>query len=105
MSARPRPRPPFGRSLRDKLTLLFFGVTAGALAVLYFLVVPELESNLREQKFDALERVAEGTQDRLDELTLDPDVTSPQLDRRVAAIASAIDARVTLFGIQQALGR
>ncbi|HEX2160575.1 MAG TPA: HAMP domain-containing sensor histidine kinase, partial [Thermoleophilaceae bacterium] len=49
--------------------------------------------------------VAEGTQDRLDLLTLDPDITSRQLDRRVAAIANAIDARVTLFGIQQALGR
>ncbi|HEX2070773.1 MAG TPA: HAMP domain-containing sensor histidine kinase [Thermoleophilaceae bacterium] len=104
MSAQ-RSRPPRGRSLRDKLTLLFFGITAAAFAVLYFLVVPELESNLRAQKFDALERVAAGTQERLDEITLDPDITSSELDDRVAAIANAIDARVTLFGIQQALGR
>jgi two-component system OmpR family sensor kinase len=104
MSAR-RSKPPRGRSLRDKLTLLFFGVTFAAFAVLYFLVVPELESNLREQKFAELARVAEGTQTRFDRLTLDPDITSPQLDRRVAGIANAIDARVTLFGIQQAVGQ
>jgi signal transduction histidine kinase len=104
MSAR-RPRPPRGRSLRDKLTLLFFGVTAAAFAVLYFLVVPELESNLRDQKLEELARVADGAQKRFDLLTLDPDITSPELDRRVAGIANAIDARVTLLSIQQALGR
>jgi signal transduction histidine kinase len=100
-----RPRPPRGRSLRDKLTLLFFGVTAGAFALLYFLVVPELETNLQDQKLEALGRVAEGSQDRFDTLTLDRDITASELDARVTEIANAIDARVTLFGIQQALGR
>jgi signal transduction histidine kinase len=104
MSSR-RSRPPRGRSLRDKLTLLFFGVTAAAFGLLYLLVVPELESNLRDQKFDELARVAEGTQGRFDRLTLDPDITSPDLNASVERIANAIDARVTLFGIQQSLGR
>jgi two-component system OmpR family sensor kinase len=103
--SRGRPRPPRGRSLRDKLTLLFFGVTAAAFGVLYFLVVPGLESNLRDQKFEELARVAEGTQDRFDSLTLDPNITSPELNRRVEAIANAVDARITLFGVQQSLGR
>jgi signal transduction histidine kinase len=104
MSSR-RPRPPRGRSLRDKLTLLFFGVTAAAFAVLYFLVVPELESNLRDQKFEELARVADGAQASFDRLTRDPDITSPQLDSQVERIANAIDARVTVLGIQKALGR
>lgn len=104
MSAR-RARPPRGRSLRDKLTLLFFGVTAAAFAVLYFLVVPGLESNLRDQRFEQLARVAEGTQAPLDRLTRDPDITARELDRSITRIANAIDARVTLLGIQQALGR
>ncbi|HEU0019858.1 MAG TPA: HAMP domain-containing sensor histidine kinase [Thermoleophilaceae bacterium] len=104
MSSR-RPRPPLGRSLRDKLTLLFFGVTAAAFAVLYLLVVPELESNLRDQKFEELARVADGAQANFDRLTRDPDITSPQLDGRVERIANAIDARVTVLGIQKALGR
>jgi signal transduction histidine kinase len=104
MSSR-RSRPPRGRSLRDKLTLLFFGVTAAAFGLLYLLVVPELESNLRDQKFEELARVAEGTQGRFDRLTLDADITSPDLNASVERIANAIDARVTLFGIQQSLGR
>jgi two-component system, OmpR family, sensor kinase len=103
MSARVGP-PPL-RSLRDKLTLLFFGVTAAAFAVLYFGVVPELESNLRTQKLEDLARVAEGTEARFDQLTRNPDITAPQVDRRVRAIANAIDARITLLGIQQSPGR
>jgi two-component system, OmpR family, sensor kinase len=103
--SRRRPGPPRGRSLRDKLTLLFFGVTAAAFGLLYFLVVPGLESNLRDQKFEELARVAEGTQARFDELTLDPDITAKELDESVTGIANAVDARITLFGIQQSLGR
>jgi two-component system, OmpR family, sensor kinase len=104
MSAQ-RPRPPRGRSLRDKLTLLFFGVTAAAFAVLYFLVVPGLESNLRDQKFEQLARVAEGTQSAFDRLTADAEITSPQLDERIERIANATDSRVTLFSIQEAVGQ
>jgi signal transduction histidine kinase len=100
-----RPRPPRGRSLRDKLTLLFFGVTAAAFAVLYFLVVPELERNLRDQKFEQLARVADGTQTTFDRLTADADITSPELDERIERIANATDSRVTLFSIQEAVGK
>jgi two-component system OmpR family sensor kinase len=103
MSSR-RSRPPRGRSLRDKLTLLFFGVTAAAFGVLYFLVVPELEQNLRDQKFEELARVAEGAQGSFDRLTRDPDITAPEVDQRVTSIANAIDARVTLYGIQESRG-
>jgi two-component system, OmpR family, sensor kinase len=100
-----RPRPARGRSLRDKLTLLFFGVTAAAFSVLYFLVVPGLESNLRDQKFEQLARVAEGTQGTFDRLTADAGITSPELDDRIERIANATDSRVTLFSIQEAVGR
>jgi signal transduction histidine kinase len=93
-------RPPRGRSLRDKLTLLFFGITAAAFAVLYFLVVPGLEANLRDQKFDELTRTATGAETSFDRLTRDATITSPQLDRSVERISAAIDARVTLLGIQ-----
>jgi signal transduction histidine kinase len=99
-----RARPPRGRSLRDKLTLLFFGVTAAAFALLYLLVVPELESNLRQQKFEQLARVAEGSQATFDRLTADPDITSPQLDDRIERIGNATDSRITLYGIQESVG-
>ncbi|MEX1141818.1 MAG: HAMP domain-containing sensor histidine kinase [Thermoleophilaceae bacterium] len=101
----PRAGPPRLRSLRDKLTLLFFAVTATAFALLYAIVVPALESNLRAQKLDDLAAVAAGSRPTLDQLTADRDITAPQLNRRVRAIADAADARVTLLGLQQALGR
>jgi two-component system OmpR family sensor kinase len=88
-------------SLRDKLTLLFFAITAAAFALLYVIVVPPLETNLRQQKLDDIVRVARGSSDVLTALTRDPDITAPQINRRVRAIADAADARVTLFGVQQ----
>jgi signal transduction histidine kinase len=101
----PRPGPPRLRSLRDKLTLLFFGITAAAFALLYFIVVPALESNLREQKLEDTARVAVGSRARLDALTRAREITAPRLNRRVRAIADATDARLTLFSIQKSLGR
>jgi signal transduction histidine kinase len=92
--------PPRLASLRDKLTLLFFAITAAAFALLYVIVLPPLESNLRDQKLDDLSRVAARSQSLFDELTGDADITARQLDRRVQAIADAADARVTLLGVQ-----
>ena len=43
-------------SIKNRLTFLFFSITAGAILVLYFYVVPQLESTLTQQKIDALER-------------------------------------------------
>lgn len=100
-----RPSPPRLRSLRDKLTLLFFAVTAVAFALLYFISVPELESNLRAQKLEDLARFAESAKPVLDAITRDPDLTSEELDSRVRAIADASDARLTLLNVQQSLRR
>ena len=38
-----------GRSLRNKIALLFFLITAAAFGVIYFCVVPQLESSLEER--------------------------------------------------------
>ena len=43
-------------SIKNRLTFLFFSITAGAVMVIYFYVVPQLESNLVSQKVDALRR-------------------------------------------------
>jgi signal transduction histidine kinase len=94
---------PWLHSLRDKLTLLFFAVTATALTVLYVIVVPELESNLRDQKLEDIAGVAAGSRAMLDRVTRDPDITAPEIDQRVRAVADAADARVTLYGVQQSL--
>ena len=46
---RPRPRL---RSLRNKLALVFFAITATAFAAIYFYVVPQLEGKLRDRTLD-----------------------------------------------------
>jgi two-component system OmpR family sensor kinase len=87
-------------SLRDKLTLLFFGVTLAAFGLLYVIVVPALESNLREQKVDDIVRVAKAARGSLDAMTRNPAITAPRQDARIRAIADAANARVTLLGVQ-----
>ncbi len=89
------------RSLSHKLALLFFAITAAAFSVLYFYVVPQLESNLVERKLDALERVTQTTEASLEALMGSPDVSADELNRRVRALADGADARLTLLGVQQ----
>ena len=51
-----RPLPPFRATLGVKLALVLFGVVAGALAIVYLMVVPRLESRLVEAKIRQLEQ-------------------------------------------------
>jgi len=95
-----RRRPPL-RSLSHKLALLFFAITAAAFCVLYFYVVPQLESNLEERRLDGLERTAQVTRGQLQALMGSPDVTARELNRQVRALADGADARLTLLGVQQ----
>ena len=37
-------------SIKYRLMVLFFSITAGAILVIYFYVVPQLQSNLTSQK-------------------------------------------------------
>ncbi len=99
---RPR-RARFG-SLRNKLALVFFAITAAAFTVIYFYVVPQLESNLEESKLEELGRVARGAEPSLESLMGRRDVTARELDARVRAVADAAGARVTLLGVQRSRG-
>ena len=60
-------RPRLG-SLRNKLVLLFLTVVASAFGVIYFFVVPQLESSLEDAKLDELTRVAASSQPALEGL-------------------------------------
>ena len=46
----------FEDNILSDITFLFFSITAGAVLVIYFYVVPQLESNLVSQKVHALRR-------------------------------------------------
>ena len=90
--------PPRGRSLRDKLALLFFGITAPPSRVSTSSSCRELESNLREQQFDDLR--ARRRRHPGDRSTGSPPI--PRSPRRsstsaIARIADATDSRVTLL--------
>ncbi len=88
-------------SLRNKLALVFLGIVAAAFSVLYFFVVPQLESNLQQRKLEDLELVAANSRSTLESLTSRRDVTAAELNARVRAIADAAGARLTLLGVQQ----
>ena len=92
------------RSLRNKLSLLFFGIVALAVGLVFFLVVPQLRSNLENQQFDDLERAARATAPQLEQAQ-EKAIPAAELDELVRAVADSAGAQVTLLGVQQSSGR
>jgi signal transduction histidine kinase len=88
------------RSLGNSLALLFFAVTAVSLAVLFFVVVPQLESSLERQQLRDIGRRAAISSPTL-ERAMRTNVPSDQLDEIVRAVADSADAQVTVLGVQQ----
>src|SRR4051812_36290203 len=86
-------------SLRNRLALLFFAVTAVALAVVIFVFLPQLESKIERQKLGDLEATAARTAPRLRGLL--GAATGKQVDRAARVISDRSGARVTLLGIQR----
>jgi two-component system OmpR family sensor kinase len=84
------------RSLRNKLALVFFAITGAALAVIYFSVVTQPESNLEERRLRDLELVSSIYQPTLEGLLVGSPSTR-QIERRVREVAEATDSNVTLF--------
>jgi signal transduction histidine kinase len=91
------------RSLRNKLSLLFFGIVALAFGLVFYLVVPQLRSNLENQQLDDLERAARASEAQLEEAQ-DKAIPAAELDELVRAVADSAGAQVTLLGVQQSSG-
>ena len=87
-------------SLRNKLALLFLGVTAVALAVVIFVFLPQLRSKLDDQKLHELQVAARQQSPGL-EAVIGRNVTGPDIDRLVRQTAGTMEARLTLLGLQQ----
>ena len=89
------------RSLRNKLALLFFGITAAAFAVIYFVVVPQLESNLEGRRLQDLRHSAVAGRAPLEELLAGEASCAGDRPRACVAVADSTDARVTLLNWNQ----
>jgi signal transduction histidine kinase len=85
------------QSLRHTLALIFFLVTAAAFSVIYFVVVPQLEHSLKEQRLDNLEREAKGARPALELPLLGGRQPTPkEFASQIRAAEDATDARVTV---------
>jgi two-component system OmpR family sensor kinase len=84
------------RSLRTRLTVLFFAVTLVAVGVVFFYVTPQLESSLREQKLNSLARTARAHAPRIRRLVVS-NATFRQISQLVASIGDRTSTRVTLM--------
>src|SRR4051795_1012629 len=92
------------RSLRNRLALLFFAVTALALAVVVFVFLPQLESQIVDQKLSDLKEVAGGIAPRLQRV-MGSQVTGPGLDKLVRTMSDRSHARLTPPRLQPASPR
>ncbi|MFL5839405.1 MAG: sensor histidine kinase [Thermoleophilaceae bacterium] len=87
-------------SLKNKLAIVFCGITALGIVAIWFYVVPQLQDKLYEQKRHDLARVARSSVDPL-RRAAGTDVRAKQLDELVRAVADSSDARVTLYGVKR----
>ena len=85
------------RSIKNRLALLFFALTLGAVGVMYGYVIPQLESTLRNEK---LRTLAEYTRIYSDGIVVAlRDGNANQINGAVARAAERASARVTLFAV------
>jgi signal transduction histidine kinase len=86
-------------SVRNRLALLFFVITAAAVGFIYLYVVPQLRSSLTAEKLRRLETVAASQSPAIDDA-----MQSGASQQRVLAIVREIDqrtgARVTVLGVR-----
>jgi signal transduction histidine kinase len=92
------------RSLRNRLALLFFAVTALALATVVFVFLPQLESQIVDQKLGELRKSALAAAPRLEQV-VGSEVTAQGVTALVRKISDRANSRVTLLGVQQSSTR
>ena len=85
-------------SVRNRLAVLFFVITAAAVGFIYLYVVPQLRSNLTAQKLQRLEEVATTESGRIDS-AMRQGASQAQVRRLVRGAAQRADARVTVLGV------
>ena len=86
-------------SVRNRLVLLFFAITAAAVGFVYLYVVPQLDSSLTAEKLRRLEGIGLRDTGPLTD-AMERGASQEQLRRLVRRLAQDSDARVTLLGVR-----
>ena len=90
-------------SVRNRLVLLFFAITAAAVGFVYLYVVPQLTSSLTAEKLSRLEAVTEARAARL-ERAMERGIAQSELRRLVRRLAQKSNARITVLGVRPGEG-
>lgn len=85
-------------SVRTRLVLLFFAITAASVGFVYVYVVPQLESSLTSQKLSRLEDRGTRREGRLRE-AMAAGLAPPELTSLLRRISQLTDSRVTILGV------
>jgi signal transduction histidine kinase len=88
------------RSLANRLALIFFLITLGAMAIVYVVVVPTLKQSLVTERTDRLAASAERFSGVI-ERAIDSNAPVAVLDAVVRQAADQANARVTLLGVNR----
>jgi signal transduction histidine kinase len=87
-------------SVRNRLALLIFVITAAAVGFIYLYVVPQLRSSLTAEKLRRLEQVAGAQSSQLADAMADR-VSQARLREITRAIDQRTGARVTVLGVRE----
>src|SRR5712692_4986161 len=90
-------------TLRNRLVLLVFAITAGAIGFVYLYVVPQLQSSLTAEKLTRLELQSREQATAL-ERALGQGATQSQVADLVRRAAQESNSRVTLLAVQRSNG-
>jgi signal transduction histidine kinase len=88
-------------TVRNRLLLLFFAITAAAIGFVYLYVVPQLQSSLTSEKLSRLEDRSTRQSGRLLR-ALHQGSSQQQLEALLRRLAQTTDSRVTLLGVRNA---
>ena len=87
-------------SVRNRLALVFFVITAAAVGFIYLYVVPQLRSSLTAEKLRRLEQVAGDESPRLQK-AMRAGISQPALRMMVSGIDQRTGSRVTVLGLRE----
>jgi len=86
-------------SVRNRLALLFFVITAAAVGFIYLYVVPQLRSSLTAEKLHQLEEAGTAQSARL-ETAMRVGPSQAELRELIRSIAARTNSRVTVLGVR-----